>query len=59
MQLHEQPALPMPQARLLRATDALAVRFTGVFGKETVDQCAFDSRNPTRQPTDRHQGHVS
>ena len=43
VQLHEQPTLLMPQALLLRAADALAMRFTGVFGKETVERCVFDS----------------
>lgn len=41
--LHEQPALLTPQALLLRAADDLAVRFSGVFGKETVERCVFDS----------------
>ena len=41
--LHEQPGLLLPQALLLRAADDLAVRFAGVFGKETVERCVFDS----------------
>lgn len=40
---HEQPPLLTPQALLLRAADDLAARFAGVFGKETVERCVFDS----------------
>ena len=42
-QLHEQPSLLTPQALLMRAADDLALRFAGVFGKETVERCVFDS----------------
>lgn len=41
--LAEQPGLLTPQALLLRAADDLAARFSGIFGKETVERCVFDS----------------
>ncbi len=40
---HQQPSLLAPEALLLRAADDLAVRFVGVFSKETVERTVFDS----------------
>ncbi len=45
----EQPELLIPQALLLRAADDLATRFVGVFGKETVERCVFDSYTALRR----------
>ncbi len=43
---HEHKALPgllMPEATLHRLVDQLAVRFAGVFARETIDRYFFES----------------
>ena len=49
MHPRQQPALAAPQALLLRAADDLATKFVGVFGKETVERCVFDSYTALRR----------
>jgi arsenate reductase (thioredoxin) len=37
------PGLLTPEASLHRLADELAARFTGVFARETIDRCVFES----------------